>query len=93
MCNVDLGLLVVSDQESGNRPHPLANIRRTRQPLVQPTPTNPQSSTIRTEELDIGFYSPEGRTSINSLCSPCSTYSCATFEFLVFDSSPPNNRD
>jgi hypothetical protein len=35
MCNVDLGLLVVIDQESGNRPHPLANIRRTRRPLVQ----------------------------------------------------------
>jgi hypothetical protein len=34
MCNVDLGLLVVTDQESGNRPHPLANIRQTRQPLV-----------------------------------------------------------
>jgi hypothetical protein len=33
MCNVDLGLLVVTDQESGNRPHPLANIRRTRRPL------------------------------------------------------------
>jgi hypothetical protein len=35
MCNVDLGLLVVNDQESGNRPHPLANIRRMRRPLVQ----------------------------------------------------------
>jgi hypothetical protein len=34
MCNVDLGLLVVTDQESGNRPHLLANIRRTRRPLV-----------------------------------------------------------
>jgi hypothetical protein len=34
MCNVDLGLLVVTDQESGNLPHPLANIRRARQPLV-----------------------------------------------------------
>jgi hypothetical protein len=34
MCNVDLALLVVTDQESGNRPHPLANIRRTRRPLV-----------------------------------------------------------
>jgi hypothetical protein len=34
MCNVDLGLLVITDQESGNRPHPLANIRRMRQPLV-----------------------------------------------------------
>jgi hypothetical protein len=45
MCNVDLGLLVVSDQESGNQPHPLANIRQTRRPLVtyailkQSTPT------------------------------------------------------
>jgi hypothetical protein len=45
MCNVDLGLLVVTDQESGNRPHPLANIRRMRRPLVinpilkQSTPT------------------------------------------------------
>jgi hypothetical protein len=45
MCNVDLGLLVVTDQESGNRPHPLANIRRTRRPFVisgilkQSTPT------------------------------------------------------
>jgi hypothetical protein len=34
MCNVDLGLPVVTDQESRNRPHPLANIRRMRQPLV-----------------------------------------------------------
>jgi hypothetical protein len=34
MCNVDLGLLVITNQESGNRPHPLANIRRTRRPLV-----------------------------------------------------------
>jgi hypothetical protein len=34
MCNVDLGLLVVTDQEFGNRPHPLANIRQMRRPLV-----------------------------------------------------------
>jgi hypothetical protein len=45
MCNVDLGLLVVTDQESGNRPHPLANIRRRGDPLYtytilkQSTPT------------------------------------------------------
>jgi hypothetical protein len=33
-CNqLDLGLLVVTDQEFGNRPHPLANIRRARRPL------------------------------------------------------------
>jgi hypothetical protein len=41
MCNVDLGLLVVTDQESGDRPRPLANIRRTRQTLVHPS--NPQA--------------------------------------------------
>jgi hypothetical protein len=34
MCNVDLGLLVITDKESGNRPHPLANIRRMRRSLV-----------------------------------------------------------
>jgi hypothetical protein len=34
MCNVDLGLLVITNQESGNRPHPLANIRRAGRPLV-----------------------------------------------------------
>jgi hypothetical protein len=33
MCNIDLGLLVVTDQVSGNRPHPLENIRRARRPL------------------------------------------------------------
>jgi hypothetical protein len=37
MCNVDLGLLVVTDQKSGNRPHPLANIRQTRRPLYNHT--------------------------------------------------------
>jgi hypothetical protein len=30
MCNVDLGLLVITNQESGNQPRPLANIRQTR---------------------------------------------------------------
>jgi hypothetical protein len=62
MCNVDLGLLVVTDQESGNRPQPLANIRRMRRPLVRSR--NPQA--IQTEQLDVGFYSPEARISINS---------------------------
>jgi hypothetical protein len=36
MYNIDLGLLVVTDQESRNRPHPLASIRQTRRPLVYP---------------------------------------------------------
>jgi hypothetical protein len=35
MCNVDLGLLVVTDQKSGNRPRLLANIRWMRRPLVK----------------------------------------------------------
>jgi hypothetical protein len=48
MCNIDLGLLIVTDQESGNRPHPLANIRRTRRPLYLIRPILKQSTpTIR----------------------------------------------
>jgi hypothetical protein len=43
MCNVDLGLLVVTDQEFENRPRPLTNIRRTRRSLVYLNPTNPQA--------------------------------------------------
>jgi hypothetical protein len=88
MCNVDLSLLVVTDQESGNRSHPLANIRRARRPFVQHT----QSLSNLHRQLDIGFYSPEARTSIKSSCFLCSTYSCATFEFLALDSAPPNNQ-
>jgi hypothetical protein len=87
MCNVDLGLLVVTDQESGNRPRPLTNIRRMRRPIVQPV----QSSSNLHQQLDVGYYSLEARTSINSSCCLCSVYSCATFEFLALDSSPPNN--
>jgi hypothetical protein len=87
MCNVDLGLLVVTDKESGNRPHPLANIKRMRRPLVQSR--NPQA--IQAEELDVGFYSLEAQTNINSSCSLRSAYSCAAFEFLALHSTPPNN--
>jgi hypothetical protein len=86
MCNVDLGLLVVTDQESGNRPHPLANIRWARQPLVKYVIL--KQSTPTTGRRVLLFGSPN---SINSLCSLCSAYSCATFEFLALDSSPPNN--
>jgi hypothetical protein len=121
MCNVYLGLLVVTDQESGNRPHPLANIKRTRRPLVQSG--NPISSNLH-QQLDVSgcpnqyklivfsmfrvrgdplynqaiqsqaiytnnWMSPGARTSINSSCSLCFAYSCATLEFLALDSSPP----
>jgi hypothetical protein len=90
MCNVDLGLLVVTDQESGNRPHPLANIRQTRRfPLYHHHLDQPSSNLHR--QMDVGYYSPEARTSINSSCSLCSAHSCVTFEFLALDSSPPNN--
>jgi hypothetical protein len=34
MCNIDLGLLVVTDQKSGNRPRPLAHIRQARRSRV-----------------------------------------------------------
>jgi uncharacterized DUF497 family protein len=51
MCNVDLGLLAVTDQESGNRPHPLADIRRTRRSLVytQSILQSPSNTNRRTE--------------------------------------------
>jgi hypothetical protein len=81
-CNqLDLGLLIVTDQESGNRPHPLDNIRRARRPLY-----NTQSLSNLHQ-----LYSPEARTSINSPCSLCSVCSRATFEFLALDSTLPNN--
>jgi hypothetical protein len=44
MCNVDLGLLVVTDLESGNQLHPLAIIRRMRRsPCNIIISTNPQA--------------------------------------------------
>jgi hypothetical protein len=85
-CNLDLGLQVITDKESGNRPHPLANIRWARRPLY-----HTQSSSNLHQQLDVGFYSPKARTSINSPCSLCSICSCATFEFLALDSTLRNN--
>jgi hypothetical protein len=49
MYNVDTGLLVVTDQESKNRPHPLANIRQMRQSLLYLEPISiPKQSTPTT---------------------------------------------
>jgi hypothetical protein len=46
-----IGLRVVTDQESGNRPRPLANIR-----LGEATPcNNMQSSSNLHNQLDLGF--------------------------------------
>jgi hypothetical protein len=82
-CNqLDLGLLVVTDQESWNRPCPMANIKRAGRPLVIT-----QSSSNLHQQLGIGFYSPEARTSINSLCPLCFVCLCTTFEFLALDST------
>jgi hypothetical protein len=51
MCNVHLGLLVVTDQESGNRPHSLDNIRQTRRPLVPYTILKKSTPTTRRRVL------------------------------------------
>jgi hypothetical protein len=53
MCNIDLGLLVITIQESGNRPHPLDNIRRMRRPLV--TYSIPKKSTPTTGRRVLPF--------------------------------------
>jgi hypothetical protein len=45
--NLDLGLQVVIDQESGNRPRPLANIRRARRPLYSYTILKQSTPTTR----------------------------------------------
>jgi hypothetical protein len=50
-CNIDLGLQVVTDQESGNRPHPLANIRRARRPLYNHTILKQSTPTTRRRVL------------------------------------------
>jgi hypothetical protein len=84
---VDLGLLVVTGQESGNRPHPLTDIRRARRPLVQ----HAQSSSITNRRTGRRVLLSEGPTIINSQCPLCSAYSSATFEFLALDSTPLNN--
>jgi hypothetical protein len=57
LCNVDLGLLAVTNQESGNRPHLLANIRRTRRPLVQSC--NPQAIYTNNWTYGITLRRPE----------------------------------
>jgi hypothetical protein len=53
--------------------------------------TTAKSSSNQHQQLDVGFYSPEARTSINSLCSLCSVCSCTSFEFLAVDSTSLKN--
>jgi hypothetical protein len=54
MCNVDLGLLVVTDKESRNQPRPLANIRRTRRPLYSHPILKQSTTTTRRRVLLFG---------------------------------------
>jgi hypothetical protein len=96
MCNVDVGLLVVTDQESGNRPHPLANIRRTRRSLVYLNPILKQSTlTIGRRVLHSG--GPNQYKLVLSLClvviSVC--YTSITITFLAPDlpTEQLNHRD
>jgi hypothetical protein len=49
-----------------------------------------QSSSNLHQQLDVEYYTPEDRTSINSLCSLCFAFSSVTFEFLALDSTPLN---
>jgi hypothetical protein len=84
MCNVDLGLLVVTDHESGNRPPYKAD--EVTFCIITQSPSNLH------QQQYVGYYSPETRTIINLSCSLCSAYSCATFEFLVSDSSHRTNK-
>jgi hypothetical protein len=85
-CNqLDLGLLVVIDQES-------ATSSAGQYKANEATPcTIMQSSSNLHRQLDVGCYSLEARTSTNSSCSLCSTCSCTTFKFLALDSTSPNN--
>jgi hypothetical protein len=82
MCNVDLGLLVVWELTSSAGQYK-------EDEAIPCTITQSPSNLHR--QLDVGFYSPEARTSINSMCSLRFAYSCATFEFLALDSTSPNN--
>jgi hypothetical protein len=85
MCNVDLGLLVVTEQEFGNRPHLLAYIRRTKQPLYSYAILKQSTPTIGRRVLLSG-----GLNQYKLIVFSVFRYSCATFEFLALDSSPPD---
>jgi hypothetical protein len=82
-CNqLDLGFLVVTDWDSSPLTLSIAQYKAgkgvlpgtTRRPPPPPhrhrSPCNLATLAIQTEELDVGFFSPEARTSIKSPC-PC----------------------
>jgi hypothetical protein len=92
---LDLGLLVINDQESGNRPHALENIRWARRPLY-----HTQYSSNLHQQLDVGSYSAESQTSIKSSCPLCPAvisvcYASITIVFLAPDlrTEQLNHRD
>jgi hypothetical protein len=81
-CNqLDLGFRVVTDLDSGPPTLSVAQYKAGKGVPrdVHRRPPPPEIEAIQTEELDVGFYSPEARTSIKSLC-PCvsSLFPCAT---------------
>jgi hypothetical protein len=80
MRNVELGLLVVTDQESRNQPRPLANIRQSRRPFctIRPILQPPSNTNRRTARRVLLSGGPNQFT----LCSLCSPHSCATLEFF-----------
>jgi hypothetical protein len=86
MCNVDLGLLVVTDQESGNQPHPLANIRRTRRPLCTINPIPKQSTPTTGRRVLLSAGPNQNKLVVFSVFR---VLVCSLF--LALDSSPPNN--
>jgi hypothetical protein len=86
MCNVDLGLLVITDQESGNRPHLLANIRRTRRPMYM-NPILKQSTLITGRRVLLSRGPNQYKLAMFSVFRVL----VCDFEFLDLDSSPPNN--
>jgi hypothetical protein len=85
-CNVDLGLQVVTDQESRNQPHPLANIRWARRLLYHHAILK-QSTPITRRRVLLSGGPYQYKLTVFSVFP----YSCATFEFLALDSTPPNN--
>jgi hypothetical protein len=86
-CNqLDLGLLVITDQESRNRPCLMANRRRARQPFYNHAILKQSTPTTRRRVL-----LSRGPNQYKVACSLCSVCSCATYEFLALDSTSPNN--
>jgi hypothetical protein len=109
-CNqLDLGFPVVTDLDSGPPTLSVAQYKAGKgvlpgttniynQQTIDRSPCNLATPAIQTEELDVGFYSPEALTSIKSPC-PCVVismcYASITLAFLAPDlpAEQINHRD